>query len=440
MPKIIDHIKSYLFLSDYEKSIPEKDITERNRLKLYRNTIPLGILFAYLSLAFQSDVYYGQSSLFILGTHVLFIGNFVNYILLNKHKNAILAYTLSMASFYLLLHIVTYKAGGIKHAGGAYLICLILFSYMLSGKKIGNLFVIASIGHFIYFYFISTYTNLTDYSLLKNRFEKINLEYAVTFSICTIFIWLQASFIENQTTETVRSHIDASAALVKKEKEEIRLQQLVAESNLKTLRSQMNPHFIFNSLNSISNYILKADTANANLYLTKFSVLIRKILQHTKDAFINLPEEVKLLQLYLELEQLRFGDKMKFSISISEGLLEEDIRIPSMVIQPYIENAVKHGIAPLLNRSGLITIDFNRTADFLLCTIDDDGIGIHKSLLQHSTSGEHQSMGTSIIDSRINIINEMRVQRITSEVIDKNEINPQQTGTIIKLSFPLVYE
>jgi sensor histidine kinase YesM len=440
MPGIIKTIQSHLLLSDYQKSIPEKDITVRNRLRLYRNTIPLGILFTYLSLALQTDIYYGQSRLFLFGTHLLFIGIIVNYVLLNKHKSTAITYTLTFALFYLLLHMITYKAGGIKHAGGAYLLCLILFGYMLSGKKTGNTIVIVSVCHFIYFYFISTYTGWTDYSLLKNDSSKINLEYAVTFSICTIVIWLQSSFIEKQNAEIVRSNIDASAALVKKEKEEIRLQQLVTDSNLAALRSQMNPHFIFNSLNSISNYILKADTANANLYLNKFSVLIRKILEHTKNSLISLSEEVKLLQLYLELEKLRFGDKMNFKISVSEDLLEEDIRVPSMVIQPYIENAVKHGIAPLLNRAGFISVDFKRTDTSLLCTIDDTGIGINRSKKQHANTAEHHSMGIDITQNRIAIINAMRESKITADVVDKEAMNLKETGTIIKLSFPLVNE
>ncbi len=218
------------------------------------------------------------------------------------------------------------------------------------------------------------------------------------------------------------------------------LKKKMYELETMALRSQMNPHFIFNSLNSISNYILKADIANANLYLSKFSTLIRKILQHSQNSQISLSEEIKLLQVYLDLEKLRFGDKINFNISVSEGILQEDISIPSMIIQPYIENAVKHGIAPLLNRGGNVTVDFKQADNCLLCTIEDDGIGINVSKLQNAKAGEHHSMGTDIIQNRIDIINTMRQHKIVLTVIDKKDSNPTQTGTIIKLSFPLVNE
>jgi ligand-binding sensor domain-containing protein len=224
------------------------------------------------------------------------------------------------------------------------------------------------------------------------------------------------------------------------QEKEYSLKKKLYDLEMMALRSQMNPHFIFNSLNSISNYMLKADVVNANLYLNKFSVLIRNILKHSKNSMISLVEEVKLLQLYLELEKLRLGDKMNFTISLSEGILQEDIKIPSMVIQPFIENALKHGIAPLLDRQGFINVDFKMDKNCLICTIEDNGIGIHNSKKQNNDIDDHHSISTDITKKRIDIINAMQPYKIEVNMIDKSEMDTQENGTVIKLSFPIINE
>lgn len=203
------------------------------------------------------------------------------------------------------------------------------------------------------------------------------------------------------------------------------------------LRAQMNPHFIFNCLNSIQHYILTADVVNANLYLHRFSLLIRKILQLSPSSVISLREETEMLELYLELEQMRLEDRMQYRIIVPGDLDPDDIFLPSMIIQPYVENAIKHGIAPLRDRKGMITVEFRMVGGNLECLIEDNGIGINDAL-QNKRSGEYQhiSMGSSITESRIQAINSIREKKIILHITDRQELNALTSGTLVQLIFP----
>jgi ligand-binding sensor domain-containing protein len=213
----------------------------------------------------------------------------------------------------------------------------------------------------------------------------------------------------------------------------LRLEKKMYESEIMALKAQMNPHFIFNCLSSIQHYILRADTRNANLYLHKFSMLIRNILEFSSASDISLEEELKLLDGYLELENLRMGDRMQYQINMGETIRPAAIRIPSMIIQPYVENAIRHGISPLQDRPGIITISFTLSGNYLVCTIEDNGIGIAASMeAKENSQPAHQSMGTGITDSRINIINAVQKDKMHLKVINKKL--PEQ-GTIIQIFF-----
>ncbi|NII25993.1 histidine kinase [Pseudoflavitalea sp. X16] len=211
----------------------------------------------------------------------------------------------------------------------------------------------------------------------------------------------------------------------------------VHELEVMALRAQMNPHFIFNCLNSIQHYILQADVVNANLYLHRFSLLIRKILQLSPSSTISLREEIEMLELYLELEQMRLEDRMQYRIKMSGNLNPDDIFIPSMIIQPYVENAIKHGIAPLRDRKGMITVEFSLNGDNLECFIEDNGIGINTAL-QHKHAGNYQhiSMGSNITESRIQAINSIRENKIILHITDRQTMNASTTGTLVQIIFP----
>jgi hypothetical protein len=215
----------------------------------------------------------------------------------------------------------------------------------------------------------------------------------------------------------------------------------ISDLEVMALRAQMNPHFIFNCLNSIQHYILTADVANANLYLHRFSMLIRKILQLSPASSISLKEEIEMLELYLELEQMRLDDRMNYRIIVPDNMDCDGIYIPSMVIQPYLENAIKHGISPLRNRKGMITVEFRLTGNSLECLISDDGIGINASL-QHKQSGayQHISMGSNITENRLQAINSIRKDKIILHITDRQELDKLTTGTFVQLLFPIETE
>jgi ligand-binding sensor domain-containing protein len=217
------------------------------------------------------------------------------------------------------------------------------------------------------------------------------------------------------------------------------IRKAMAELEMKALRGQMNPHFIFNCLGSIQHHILRADTINANLYLYKFSKLIRNILQYSVAADITLAEELEMLELYLELEKVRLGERMNYVVEVAADLDPTDISIPSMIIQPYVENAIKHGITPLEDVAGNINITFHRDNNYLVCTIDDDGIGINASIAAHKTSFPgYISLGTGITKSRIDIINAIQKNKILLETLDKGANDPSTHGTIVRVSFPII--
>ncbi|HWK02507.1 MAG TPA: histidine kinase [Puia sp.] len=223
-----------------------------------------------------------------------------------------------------------------------------------------------------------------------------------------------------------------------KREEEYRLEKKMQDLEMMALRAQMNPHFIFNCLTSIQYHIIRADIRNASAYLHKFSTLIRQTLQNSASSMISLREEIKLLRLYLDLEKLRFGDRMDYRIDLSADLKPDDHFIPSMIIQPYVENAIKHGIATLEDSKGIILIRFNRAGQYIECIIDDNGPGIDASRHDnHSQDTGYQSMGTRITENRIHTINTLQKDKIRILVTDKQKSGLFDNGTLIHLSFPI---
>lgn len=211
----------------------------------------------------------------------------------------------------------------------------------------------------------------------------------------------------------------------------------LAVSNLKALQSQMNPHFIFNALNSVQDLVLLKDIKNSNKYLGKFSDLVRKILLSSKQQFIPLDEEIEILELYLDLEKLRFGDEFKidFECSLSENE-QTEIDIPAMFIQPYIENAIKHG---LFHKKGekQLKVHFFKNNDYLRCEIEDNGVGQEKAnQLKQSRLHLHTGFSTEAIENRIRLLNQTLDQKIKVEIIDLLDENKQAIGTKVLLDFP----
>ena len=214
------------------------------------------------------------------------------------------------------------------------------------------------------------------------------------------------------------------------------LNRKIANLELQALRAQMNPHFIFNCLNAIQDFILKNDSTSAKHYLLSFSKLIRKTLDNSRRQNIRLMDEVDFLNIYLELESMRFIDKFNYQIKLEPGL--ENILIPAMILQPFVENAVRHSRIGSLPRQGKLTIEFFKNGTNLVCVIDDNGIGLNASLhLTEQQPERREAHALDIISERIRSINEVHRSNIGYTVKDKSELDVGQSGTRVELIIPL---
>ncbi|MBP9210981.1 MAG: histidine kinase [Saprospiraceae bacterium] len=223
----------------------------------------------------------------------------------------------------------------------------------------------------------------------------------------------------------------------KREAEKANYDKQITELELKALRSQMNPHFMFNSLNSIKNYILHAEPKIAAEYLSNFSHLIRMILQNSKEKTITLAEEVETLLLYIELEQIRFENKFEFSLEVDEKVEMDQVSIPPMLLQPFVENAIWHG---LLHKNGIghLRLQFALIQDQVACVIDDDGVGRAKAAELKSLSAvRYKSMGMGITLDRVELLNKMDSYGIHIDITDKTDPSGQAAGTCVTVKIPV---
>ena len=212
------------------------------------------------------------------------------------------------------------------------------------------------------------------------------------------------------------------------------VEKKLIHSQLTALKAQMNPHFMYNALNSIQALMLKQDIKNSNLYLGKFSHLMRKILDVSQKEEITLHEEKSILELYLSLEKLRFGDEFNYSLSINENIDEFSIYLPPMIIQPYIENAIKHG---LLHKKGekKLSIDFSIENE-LVCRITDNGIGRkHAREIKERQAEKHQSFASKATEKRVELLNHINKENYKIEIIDME--NDSANGTCVIIRIPV---
>lgn len=201
---------------------------------------------------------------------------------------------------------------------------------------------------------------------------------------------------------------------------------------LKSLRSQMNPHFIFNALNSVNSFIANNDERTANRYLTDFSTLMRSVLENSEQDFIPLENEIELLNLYLKLEHTRFDDKFDFEFNIDDNVIINDFQIPPMLLQPYVENAVWHGLR-YKQEKGLLQVNMEQpSSDTLKITITDNGIGRkHSKSLKSTNQLKQKSKGMQNIKQRVAILNEMYPNKV--DVFISNLFD-DESGTKVVLS------
>lgn len=215
--------------------------------------------------------------------------------------------------------------------------------------------------------------------------------------------------------------------------EKAKLKTNLIESQLTALKAQMNPHFIFNSLNSIYELIIFSETREAATYLNKFATLLRKVLENSEKESISLTEECHWLNLYLELEKLRFGDDFSYQISMENIPEPYTVLVPTMLLQPFVENAVKHG---LLHKQGIkrLEIEFSEEENGLHCVITDNGIGRKKASTFRKSGKEHKSFATGAILRRINMLNASGKYAIQLDIEDLEYPNGKAAGTQVRLA------
>ena len=226
-------------------------------------------------------------------------------------------------------------------------------------------------------------------------------------------------------------------AIQKAERSKTALNKRMAELKMQALRAQINPHFIFNALNAIQNYYSINDERSANRYMTMFAKLIRQTLTHSKDNWISLAEEVSMLGAYIELEKMRFKNSFNYSINIASGIDTENTKIPAMMLQPFIENAIQHGLRHLRNKSGTLSVSFSAEPNGILCVIDDDGVGFAQSAALENKMNADESMGIDITVGRLETMNMLYSTNSTVHVIHKNKISFFESGTTVEVTLPL---
>jgi hypothetical protein len=202
------------------------------------------------------------------------------------------------------------------------------------------------------------------------------------------------------------------------------------------LRGQMNPHFIFNALNSINYFISRNDRLSANRYIADFSKLIRTVLTNMNEEFVRLSNEIGSIEEYLMIEHLRFGDRFDYIISIDPQIIPETINVSPGLVQPFIENAIWHGIMGLEGRKGTIKVIFSMKDKTLICTIDDDGIGRKRSEVIKDAASNKESRGIAIAMERLRIVNNLQS---TSYQIRITDLYPErsESGTRVEIEMPV---
>jgi len=253
-----------------------------------------------------------------------------------------------------------------------------------------------------------------------------------------IGIILFRNLILKRKNEKQRLEHELEIQKFESERTTAKLQQQATGLEMQALRAQMNPHFIFNSLNSINRFILQNNKAEASEYLTKFSKLVRLILQNSQAALIPLESELEALKLYLELEAVRFDHQFEYKIIIDDDLDTDLLKVPPLIIQPYAENAIWHGLMHK-EEKGHLEIELFQCDKVLCCKITDDGIGRQRAAeLKSKSASTHTSMGMRITAARIAMLQQKKQLDTTIQIRDLVLPDGNVGGTEVLLKFPVI--
>ncbi len=214
----------------------------------------------------------------------------------------------------------------------------------------------------------------------------------------------------------------------------LKSKQKATELEQKLLRTQMNPHFIFNSISAIQNFILKNNPIEASTYLADFANLMRSVLNSSSQNLISLDEDIQLASNYLKLQQLRMQGKFNYEIKIDDNIDTEELNVPPMLTQPFIENAILHGIKPKAGNDGLINISYKLKNGFLIIEIQDNGIGRKQSI--ELNNSKHKSKAVDITNQRISLLAQKYKQKISFDIIDIYKPDNKAAGTLVRFKLP----
>ncbi|HSR38781.1 MAG TPA: histidine kinase, partial [Phnomibacter sp.] len=274
-----------------------------------------------------------------------------------------------------------------------------------------------------------------------NRFGVKSAMIPLTFVIDTPF-WRTWWFI----TLAVLAAVFVTVYLLNRrnEKQRQRLEQKMevekklAELEQQALQAQMNPHFIFNCLNSIQQYFLTNDGAKANKFLSMFAALVRETLHFSSQKSIRVSDEVQYLSRYLEMEKMRFGDHFVYEIKVDPNIPINFVEIPALMLQPYVENAIRHGVRHRKSGDGRIQISFEIKGEELHCIVADNGIGREKSRAMRGRQPvEYQSRGMELGQKRIEALNKLYQREIKVEIKDLKDDQGVALGTEVHLIIPV---
>lgn len=222
------------------------------------------------------------------------------------------------------------------------------------------------------------------------------------------------------------------------EQEKQHIQNKIRELEISALRSQMNPHFIFNTLTSLQYYMNMGEVESANVVITKFARLIRKTLDISQTAEITIAEEMEYLNNYLYLEKIRFKDKFTYEVMCDASVTADKQKIPSLVLQPFVENAIRHGIKHKVTYDGWVKVRFYmQDALTFVCEIEDNGVGraAAKAFKEKQTIQTYDSKGMMLSMSRIELLKSLKQQEASIQIVDKQDEAGNATGTLIRIIF-----
>ena len=260
---------------------------------------------------------------------------------------------------------------------------------------------------------------------------------ALLFALFFIFLFIKyrIKLVEKRAYEKMLQY----QKIASNEKEKLELYQKATDMEMRFLGGQMNPHFTFNAMNSIQKFILNKEPLVAQRYLAQYSKLIRRVLENNMKKFVALEQEIEMLDLYLEIESTRFEKKFDFEIVLSRELEDCEYEIPPMIIQPYVENSIWHGLANKENGTGKITLNFSLEKECIKCVIEDNGIGRDRAA-KFKIKKEHTSVGMLITSQRLQNLHSKDYLGIQNTIIDLKNNEGIVLGTKVIVYLPIYKE